>query len=124
MKGLLQMIWQTIARILGKKMGSSIASGKGSDVLGDLFSKGNINLKDVLAKLESAGLKDQVASWIGKGKNLPISRDQVENALGSDRLKDLAAKFGLPTGQLSSLLAEHLPGHVDRLTPEGELPKT
>jgi uncharacterized protein YidB (DUF937 family) len=64
-----------------------------------------------------------VASWIGKGKNLPISKEQVEKALGSRRLKDMATKFGIPMGQVSSLLAEHIPDRVDRLTPEGEVPK-
>src|SRR6516162_5996643 len=123
MKALLQMIWSVIARVLGKKLGSSVAAGKGGDILGDLLGKGNVNLSDILSKFNSAGMKDQVASWIGTGKNLPISKEQVEQALGSQRLKDLAAKFGLPVGRVSALLAEHLPAHVDRLTPAGALPK-
>jgi uncharacterized protein YidB (DUF937 family) len=117
------MISQLISRILGKRLGSSIASGKGADILSDLFGSGNVNLQDVLSKFGSAGMKEQVQSWIGNGKNLPISREQVEQALGSDKLKDLAAKFGLAPGQVSGLLAEHLPGHVDRATPDGEWPK-
>jgi uncharacterized protein YidB (DUF937 family) len=124
MKALLQMIWNVIARVLGKKLGSSVTSGKGSDILGDLFGKGNVNLSDILSKFDSAGMKDQVASWIGSGKNLPISKEQVEKALGSDRLKELAAKFGLPVGRVSSLLADHIPDHVDGVTPAGALPKT
>jgi uncharacterized protein YidB (DUF937 family) len=124
MKALMQMIWNVIAKVLGKKLGSSVTSGKGSDILGDLFGKGNVNLSDILSKFDSAGMKDKVASWIGSGKNLPISKEQVEKALGSQRLKDLAAKFGLPVGQVSTLLAEHLPTQVDRLTPTGALSKT
>jgi uncharacterized protein YidB (DUF937 family) len=123
MKALLQMIWDVIAKVLGKKLGKSVAPGKGADILGDLFGKGNGNLSDVLSKFSTAGMREQVDSWIRKGKNLPISKEQVEKALGSERLKDLAAKFGLPVGQVSSLLANHLPDQVDRLTPDGELPK-
>jgi uncharacterized protein YidB (DUF937 family) len=124
MKALLEMIWNVIAKVLGKKLGSSVAAGKGGDILGELFGKGNVNLSDILSKFNSAGMKDQVESWIGTGKNLPISKEQVEQALGSKRLKDLAAKFGLPTVQVGTLLAEHLPAHVDGLTPAGALPKT
>jgi uncharacterized protein YidB (DUF937 family) len=123
MKALLQMIWNVIAKVLGKKLGTSVASGKGADILGELFGKGNVHLPDILSKFNTAGMKDQVASWISKGKNLPISKEQVEKALGSQKLKDLATKFGIPLGQVSSLLAEHIPDQVDRLTPEGEVPK-
>jgi uncharacterized protein YidB (DUF937 family) len=122
MNAFFRMIWDVIARVLGRKLGASLTSGQGSDVLSDLFGKGNVHLPDILSKFDSAGLKDQVASWIGTGKNLPISREQVEKALGSGPLKDLAAKFGLPVDRLSSFLAADLPGHVDRLTPGGVVP--
>jgi uncharacterized protein YidB (DUF937 family) len=73
-------------------------------------------------KFEQAGLGEVVQSWIGTGSNLPISGDQLQQVLGSDTVTNIAEKLGVnPTeamGQLSSLL----PGVVDQLTPNGELP--
>jgi uncharacterized protein YidB (DUF937 family) len=123
MKWFFNMIWQICARILGRKIGSEVTSSQGGDVLGQLFGKGKIDLNDILSKFQSGGLKDQVASWVGTGKNLPISREQVEKALGSAGLGNLAAKLGIPAGKASQLLADHLPDHVDRLTPDGAWPR-
>ena len=75
----------------------------------------------VLAKLNQAGLGDQVSSWLGSGKNLPISADQIQAALGNDHIKQLAASFGVPVDQVASLLAQHLPAAVDQASPSGTI---
>ena len=125
MKTLLSMIWRYCACFLRRRIFPySVVQGNGTVIVGDLLGKGNINLKEVLSKFESAGLKDHVASWIGNGKNLPISKEQVEKALGSGQLKEIANKFGIQVEQVSTQLAWHLPAQVDRLTLDGELPKT
>ena len=41
------------------------------------------------------GLGGVAASWVGTGQNLPISADQIQQVLGSDQVKQLAAKAGL-----------------------------
>lgn len=73
-------------------------------------------LKD---KLESAGLGDTFASWIGTGDNAEVEGGQIESALGSDALADIAAKAGVDAGQVSGLLAQVLPTLVDQITPNG-----
>jgi uncharacterized protein YidB (DUF937 family) len=55
------------------------------------------------------------------GENQPISSDQIQNALGSDQVKALAAKMGIDPAQASNFLAEYLPKVVDKLTPEGKV---
>lgn len=79
-------------------------------------------LTGVLDKFKEGGLAEEAASWVGKGDNLPISADQIASVLGNGQLAELAAKFGIDANTLSAQIAEHLPGIVDKLTPDGEVP--
>ena len=90
-----------------------------SEVLGNGSQGG---LSAIVAKLQQGGLGDQVRSWIGNGQNLPITAEQLQQVLGSDIAKQLAAKFNIPLDQLSKVLAEQLPKTVDGASPNGTLP--
>ena len=90
-----------------------------SEVLGN-GSQGGLNA--IVAKLEQAGFGDQVKSWIGNGQNLPITAEQLQQALGSDTVKQLAARFNIPFDQLARVLAQQLPQAVDHASPDGRLP--
>jgi uncharacterized protein YidB (DUF937 family) len=79
------------------------------------------NVQGLLDKLQQSGLGPQVASWLGNGKNLPITADQLRAALGNTQLQQLAASFGLPVDKVLASLAEHLPSVVDQLSPNGKL---
>jgi uncharacterized protein YidB (DUF937 family) len=79
-------------------------------------------LQGVLADFEKNGYGDKVKSWVGTGPNLPISAEQVQQALGSERVKELGAKFGIPMDKVAAQLAEYLPKAIDKATPEGKLP--
>src|SRR5579872_3755795 len=54
------------------------------------------NLQGMVDALKNAGLDQQVASWLGPGKNLPVTADQLRAALGDERVKQLAASYGIP----------------------------
>jgi uncharacterized protein YidB (DUF937 family) len=90
-----------------------------SEVLGN-GSQGGLNA--IVAKLEQGGFGEQVKSWIGNGQNLPITADQLQQVLGSDTVKQLAARFNIPVDQLAKVLAQQLPTAVDQASPDGELP--
>src|ERR1017187_7347091 len=92
-----------------------------SEVLGN-GSQGGLNA--IVAKLQQAGLGDQVKSWIGNGQNLPITAEQLQEALGSDTAKQLAARFNIPIDQVGKVLAQQLPNAVDHASPDGKLPHT
>jgi uncharacterized protein YidB (DUF937 family) len=79
-------------------------------------------LSALLQQLEAKGLGQVAQSWIGTGNNLPISAEQIENALGSEQIQQLAAKVGVSPDVIKSHLAEILPKIVDRLTPDGKAP--
>jgi uncharacterized protein YidB (DUF937 family) len=91
-----------------------------SEVLGSKDGQGGLSA--IVAKLQQAGLGDQVKSWIGNGQNLPITADQLQQALGSDTAKQLAARFNIPLDQLTKVLAQQLPQAVDQASPNGTLP--
>jgi uncharacterized protein YidB (DUF937 family) len=89
-----------------------------SQVLGrtDLGSVGGL-----LQKLQQSGLGPQVASWLGNGQNMPITVDQLRQALGDQHLRQLATQFGIPVDQLLGQLSQHLPGAIDHMSPNGTL---
>src|ERR1700734_3739195 len=92
-------------------------------VLGEVMGNGGQGgLSAIVAKLQQAGFGDQVKSWIGTGQNLPITAEQLQQVLGTDLAKQLAAKFNIPLDQLSKILAEQLPKTVDGASPNGTLP--
>ena len=52
-------------------------------VLGEVLGKGGQGgLSAIVAKLQQAGLGDQVKSWIGNGQNLPITAEQLQTGAG------------------------------------------
>ena len=90
-----------------------------SEVMG---SGGQGGLNAIVAKLQQAGLGDIAKSWVGTGQNLPITADQLKQVLGSDVVRQLAAKYNIPIDQVAEVLAHQLPLAVDKASPDGKLP--
>lgn len=80
-------------------------------------------LGGLVEQLTQGGLGDIVQSWIARGQNMPVSGNQLESALGSDVLGRLGGQVGMNGGQLGDVLAQALPGLIDRMTPDGQLPQ-
>jgi uncharacterized protein YidB (DUF937 family) len=96
----------------------ALLAGKGGSAGG-----GAGGLEGLVGQLTQGGLGDIVQSWIGRGQNMPVSGNQLESALGSDVLGQLGGQLGMNGGQLGDVLAQALPGLIDRMTPEGQLPQ-
>ena len=79
-------------------------------------------LGGLLDTFRQGGLGHVMDSWISTGANLPVSPDQLSSVLGNERVAELAQRFGLSPGDLSSKLSSVLPEVVDKLTPHGQLP--
>jgi uncharacterized protein YidB (DUF937 family) len=122
-----------VSDILGSILGSALKGlmGQGEqsaapagipDVLSQVLGKTDLgSVGGLLQQLEQSGLSSQVASWLGNGQNLPISVDQLKNALGDQNLGQLAGQFGLPAEELLKHLANHLPDAIDALSPKGSV---
>jgi uncharacterized protein YidB (DUF937 family) len=76
----------------------------------------------LLRQFQQNGLGDIINSWIGPGQNQPISPTQLRQAIGHNTVNDLSQQTGAPQDELLALLSKYLPGIVDRLTPNGQLP--
>jgi len=81
-------------------------------------------LQGVVSEFERNGFGSTVQSWVGTGANQPISSDAMQRVLGSDLLQELAAKSGMSVPELSRKLSQVLPQAVDKLTPDGVIPKS
>jgi uncharacterized protein YidB (DUF937 family) len=79
-------------------------------------------LGGLLDQFRQNGFEQAVNSWIGTGQNQAISPGQLHQALGQDTVDDLAQQTGLPHDDLLSQLSKLLPGVVDKLTPNGQVP--
>ena len=103
--------------ILGGVVGAEMAT-----VVHSLIDKHG-GVSGIVTQLEQQGLGNTVKSWVGTGANLPITADQVHQVFGSDMIKELAAKVGLSPDVLAGKLSQILPTAIDKLTPNGSLPK-
>ena len=109
--------------ILGAMSGKSDASGQAAPLIGVLSGllAQSGGLQGLANKFSQSGQGDTFSSWVGVGENQSISANQIQNVLGSEQVKALAAKMGVDPAQASNFLAEYLPNIVDKLTPTGKV---
>jgi uncharacterized protein YidB (DUF937 family) len=79
------------------------------------------DLNGLVAQLQQGGLGAQVQSWLGNGSNLPVTADQLKDALGNAQVQEFARHLGLPVDSVLKMLSEHLPGVVDQASPNGQI---
>ncbi|MDP3445500.1 MAG: YidB family protein [Ignavibacteria bacterium] len=82
----------------------------------------NGNLSDLVSQFTNNGLGDIIQSWVGTGKNAPITGTQLANVLGAEKIEKIAETLGFPSSTIPGILAGFLPGIIDKLTPDGKLP--
>lgn len=102
-------------------LGGVVAAGLTTAIQGYIEKQGG--LPAVVSQFEKHGLGGIVQSWIGKGANQPVSPAQLEQILGRDLVQQLAGKTGMAAPDLLHKLAQVLPQAVDKMTPDGVIPK-
>jgi uncharacterized protein YidB (DUF937 family) len=105
-------------------------SGKGSSqnplmdiVLGLVSNPQSGGLQGLIQTFKEKGLGDAMFSWISTGENQPVSGDQIQHALGSNFIQQIAQQLGSSKSEVSGGLANLLPDIIDKLTPTGKLPE-
>ena len=109
--------------ILAAASGKTGATGEANPLMGiisGLLAQSG-GLEGLASKFSQSGQGNAFQSWVGMGENEAISSNQIQNALGSEQVKALAAKMGIDPAQASNFLAEYLPKIVDKLTPAGKI---
>jgi uncharacterized protein YidB (DUF937 family) len=107
-----------IQDIIGK-LGGQGGQQAAIEQIHDLF--GGTGLQGVVTQMTQAGLGQQVQSWIGMGDNLPVSGQQLQQAMDPAALQRVAQQTGMPPNQVADQVAQVLPHLVDQATPDGQL---
>jgi uncharacterized protein YidB (DUF937 family) len=106
---------------LAKQAMGSLLGGNScqpSDFLSSLLNQAG-GLPGLKEKFNQAGMTEIFASWVSTGENKTVQPDQLEKALGSDAIADMAQKLGLNVGMVLPLISQFLPQVIDKLTPNG-----
>jgi uncharacterized protein YidB (DUF937 family) len=98
-----------------------IIGGAMASVVNNLIQEHG-GISGIVSQLQSQGLGDTVKSWVSTGPNAPVSGEAIHQALGSETVANLAAKFGMTPDDLAAKLAQVLPQAVDHMTPGGQMP--
>ena len=104
--------------------GSDAGGAPTSGGLGGVLGGGSLGagLKDLLDRFRQNGQDDKVQSWVSTGANKSIAPNEIEQALGEERIQWLMEQTGMPREQLLDGLSGELPQAIDKLTPDGRLP--
>jgi len=90
----------------------------GQELLGDkLGDMGGV--MDALSGLTGVG--DQVSSWMGDGENQPVSADQLTEALGADKMGEVASTLGVDAGTAAESLSQAMPTLMDKVSSAGSV---
>ena len=109
--------------LLGDLAGKADTAGGTDPLAGALnaFLTQNGGLQGLMSKFSQGGLGEIFSSWVGTGDNQAVSASQIQNVLGSEQVRALAAKLGVDPATASGFLADYLPKIVDKLTPAGQV---
>jgi uncharacterized protein YidB (DUF937 family) len=107
--------------LLAPRQAAAPAGQPGAGPAAQQASPGGLDV--LINQFKQSGFEDVINSWIGTGQNEPISPNQLRDALGQKTVNDLSRQAGAPQDDLLSQLSRYLPGVIDRLTPNGQLPK-
>lgn len=80
-------------------------------------------LAGLVESFKKGGLGEVVSSWIANGPNLPVSGEQLKGVLGTPMINEISQASGQDSNEVLDLLTRFLPQAIDKLTPDGELPK-
>ncbi|TAN41296.1 MAG: DUF937 domain-containing protein [Nitrospirae bacterium] len=109
--------------LAGKLFGGGDKDQLLENIMGLISNPQTGGLSGLAQVFKDKGLGDVISSWISTGQNLPVSADQIKDALGADQIREIAANAGVSQEEASNGLAALLPDIVDKLTPDGKMPE-
>jgi uncharacterized protein YidB (DUF937 family) len=119
LNSLLETVTNEIAN--ADKASGSIDNSLVNSVIGLISDSQSGGLMGLVEKMAAGGLSEQVNSWISTGQNLPVTGNQIQAALGSSVVQEIAEKMGINSNDVASNLAHLLPLVIDHLTPDGQV---
>lgn len=111
-------------QLIMKKISNANDPAAAESAVGDLLGNTDkFDLGALVGKFTGAGggVADIAKSWLGDGTNDSISADQVQEALGADKIDAFAAKLGVSREEAGAGLSEMLPQLIDKGSSGGNL---
>ncbi|MEP9374111.1 YidB family protein [Mesorhizobium sp. KR1-2] len=112
---------------LGALLVGKMLSGKSQPQQGEPAQSGEGGLlgglQGLLEKLRDSGQGAAADSWVGTGQNKPIAPEDLGRAIGPQTIKAIADRAGMSEDELLRQLSMALPGVIDKLTPDGNVPR-
>ncbi|MFW2148172.1 YidB family protein [Acinetobacter sp. TY1] len=88
-------------------------------ILGWIQSNGG--LQGALAKLQGAGLGNQVQSWVDPSQgNSNVDLQQIQSLFNGQEIEQVAQQAQVPTTEVYGAISTVLPQIIDSLTPQGD----
>ena len=119
---LLKMATELFLNKLGPSAGG-INADQVSRALSALLggADGQIDLSDLIAKVQDSGLLSLAQSWLGDGANSGFSAEQVLSVLGASEVQEFSSSLGLPEQQAAGALSDMIPELIDQNSSAGGL---
>jgi uncharacterized protein YidB (DUF937 family) len=92
------------------------------DIFGQILKNTDFgSIGGLLKQLQEGGLEKQINSWLGDGKNLPVTPAEIKDALGNEKVKQIAQQLGIPVDEALKKLTQFFPEAVNQASPDGQL---
>lgn len=110
--------------LIGSVLGGGDKQNALAKLVGDLVTNNpsGQGLAGLVQQFQQKGMGDLVNSWVSTGENKELSAEQVEQALGSEKVQQIAQQTGMDGQQAAGSIAQLLPQLIDKLTPNGQVP--
>jgi len=112
--------------LLGSLMGGMMGGGQQQQnplvAIALQMLQQNGGIEGILGRFQQAGLGQQADSWVSTGQNLPIDPGALGEIFGQEKLGQIARQTGMSEQDVSGGLADLLPGLIDQMTPQGQVP--
>ncbi|MBX2836817.1 MAG: DUF937 domain-containing protein [Gammaproteobacteria bacterium] len=108
---------------MGKELlGDKLADSGALEGLSKLTGGGDgLDLGALTDKLKAAGLGGKLDSWLGDGDNEAVSGEEIKNALGADKVAEMASSMGVDEDTAANQLTDLLPNLLDKASSGGSL---
>jgi OOP family OmpA-OmpF porin len=88
-----------------------------------VFSPQHGGFLGLIERLKGTRFDGLVSSWLGRGENTAPSSKDLSDMLGTEVLNAIGERSGISTEKLFPVLQAALPSIIDKLSPDGVLPK-
>ncbi len=104
----------------GSGLDSDMLSNALASLTGD-SAEGGLDIGSLLGKMQSGGLAEMAASFLGDGENAEMEDSNITDLFGSDKISEFASQLGLSESEAVGGLREAMPQMMDQASSGGSL---